>query len=244
MRLKSIKTKQFRGTTLIEIVVTLLLIMLFLVSAYFALIEIVNLVLDVVEPMPVYLLLTTKMNTIKKDINNSLIFKVDGNQIHYILKNGQQGVYDFDQFNQWFSTEYQASATVTQIQSDTAVVTWQFTTLQNLKLHGTTVLQKATQAVPVPKEIISTTGGVMINLYNPAVSIGSASSISEQVTVRYADATVSTATAALINSTTIANQSIYYSLFVQTATKPFAILLPSLYGLDNSYTYPVEVVVP
>lgn len=235
---------KLRGIALIEIVATLLLVALFLTTAYTMLVEITNFISKIVDPMPVYSLLSTRMNTIKKDINDSLLFKVEENQIHYILKNGQRAVYDFNQFNQWFSPKYQSSATVIQTQANNAIVTWQFTTSRNSRLYGTTVLKKVTQAVPVPKEIISTSGGVIINLYNPAVGIGTASSISAQVNTRYANAAVLTTTASLINKTSIAGQNIYYSVFVSTATKPVAISLPSLYGVDNSYTYPVEVLVP
>lgn len=235
---------ELQGIALIEIVATLLLVALFLTTAYAMLVEITNFISKIVDPMPVYSLLSTRMNTIKKDINDSLLFKVEENQIHSILKNGQQSVYDFNQFNQWFSPKYQASATVIQTQANNAIVTWQFTTSRNSRLYGTTVLKKVTQAVPVPKEIISTSGGVIINLYNPAVGIGTASSISAQVNTRYANAAVLTTTASLINKTSIAGQNIYYSVFVSTATKPVTIFLPSLYGVDNSYTYPVEVLVP
>lgn len=209
-----------QGIALVEVIITLLLVALFLTTSYTMLARIANLTLDVVDPMPVYTLLATKLDAIKRDINDSLIFEVDGNQIHYVLKNGQQGTYDFSQFSQWFSPEYQASATVNLIQNNTAVVTWQFTTPRDLKLYGTTVLKKATQAVPVPKEIVSTSGGVLINLYNPAVGIGTASSTSAQVSARYADATTSTVTASLINSINVGEQNAYYSVFVSTATKP------------------------
>jgi len=235
---------KLQGIALIEIVATLLLVALFLTTVYAILVEISNFTLNIVDPMPVYSLLATKMNTIKKDINDSLLFKVEENQIHSILKNGQRAVYDFNQFNQWFSPKYQASATVNSIHNNTAVVTWQFTTPRDLKLYGTTVLKKATQAVPVPKEIVSTSGGVLINLYNPAVGIGTASSTSAQVSARYADATTSTVTASLINSINVGEQNAYYSVFVSTATKPVAVFLPSLYGIDNSHTYLVEVSVP
>lgn len=241
---KSVKTKQLKGATLVETLVTMLLVVLFFTTAYVVLVKVVNFALDVIEPMPVYSLLATKMNTIKTDIDNSLVFKVNENRIYYILKNGQQGFYDFSQFSQWFSNKYQASATVVQIRADSAVVTWQFTTSRKLKLYGTTVLKKATQAVPVPKEIISTTGGVVINLYNPAVGMGNTLSSSAQVTIRYADATVATVNASLINNANIDGQNAYYGIFVPTATKPVAVLLPSLYGFDGSQTYPVEVVVP
>jgi len=241
---KSVKKKQLKGATLVETLVTMLLVVLFFTTSYVVLVKVVNFALDVIEPMPVYLMLTTKMNTIKADIDNSLVFKVNANQIYYILKNGQQGFYDFGQFRQWFSQKYQASATVVQMQPDSAVVTWQFTTSRKLKLYGTTVLKKVTQAVPVPKEIISITGGVVINLYNPAVGISSTLSPSAQVTIRYPDATEAIVNASLINNANIDGQNVYYGVFVPTATKPVSVLLPSLYGFDGSHTYPVEVAVP
>lgn len=236
--------RQLKGASLVETIVTMLLVAMFFATAYVVQVKITDFTLNIVGPMPMYSLVLSKMDTIKSDINNSLYFTADQNRISYILKNGEQKSYDFTAFQEWFPTKYEATASVVRTRPDTVVLTWQFLTPRDEKLYGSTVLRKFTQSVPVPADIDTITGGVWITLYNPSTGIGSPGATSAVVSVRMPEGTMATATAFLKNGFDAGGITAYSGLYIETATKPETLLLPSLYGLDGSYTYPVEVVVP
>lgn len=241
---RSVKNSSLKGASLVETIVTMLLVAMFFATAYVVQVKITDFTLDIVDPMPIYSLVVSKMDAIKAEINNSLLFTADGDHISYVLKNGEQKSYDFSAFQEWFPAKYEATASVVRTRPDSVVLTWQFLTPRDKKLYGSTLLRKLTQSVPVPAEIEPIAGGVWITLYNPATGIGSPEKTTATVSVRLPEGTIVTATASLRNGFNAVGTTAYYGLHIETATKPETLLLPSLYGLDGSYTHPVEVLIP